>query len=553
MNTTSSRRHSARYRRIARVLERHGLGIALGIAGMGGWVPFHRGLLGHSLRDAPYTTPEHLRLALEELGPTFIKLGQLLSTRADLLPAEYIAELVKLQDAAPPSEWEAIRTVIREELGDEPEKVFAEFDARPLASASIGQAYAAVLGDGTRVVVKVRRPGAVEQVEEDLEILTELAKAAQRRSETARHYDLPGLVEQFSRTLRDELDYVKEARNAERFAADFASSPHIVIPRVFWQTTTPRVLTLERMEGIRIDDIPALDAAQVDRPGLARRGADLVLTMVFDHRFFHGDPHAGNMFVYPDGSLALIDFGMVGTLSEEVADELATMLLAFTEGDLDALGSSLRTLSGTRPTGDDDELRRSLADLVSAYRDRPLAEIPIAEMIERLLGILRRHRLGLPHETALLFKVLVMAEGLGARLDSAFKLGDALTAFSERLIERRFSIANLARRWSQASADAAALLPEIPGVLRRLRRTLDTDGFEVHLRAAELDPLVARAERIGNRLVAGVIAAALINGIGGLVRGDARWRSREGVMVGVGLTSVAGLVGYLLWTLRRPR
>lgn len=543
--------HRNRYRRIGAILERHGLGLATGALGLNGWIPFNKGILGHPSREAPYTSPDHVRLALEELGPTFIKLGQLLSTRTDLLSPDYLAELAKLQDDAPPEGWEPIRAVIREELGAEPEQVFAQFDRQPLAAASIGQAYAATLQDGTQVVVKVRRPGVVARVAEDLEILQNLAERADKRWEAARQYNLIGIVEDFSRTLRAELDYLQEGRSAERFATDFADSPDVAIPRVFWETTTSRVLTLERMQGIGIDDISALDAARIDRHQLAQRGANLILTMIFENRFFHADPHPGNMFVQASGSIALIDFGMVGELDEDVADELSDVLLAIAEGDDAALTTALVKLSITKDSFDRTELRRSLATFLSNYRGRPLSEINVTHLLGQLLALLRQHHLQLPHETALLFKVLMMAEGLAARLDPSFEMLQALTPFSERLVQRRLSLPALAKRWARASANTRDFLLELPGALRRAGQILETSGFEVHLRASELEPLVGRAERIGNRLIAGMIAAALINGIGELVSGNARWRPREGAMIRAGATMISALGGYLLWTTRR--
>lgn len=545
--------HRSRYRRIATILENHGLGLGLGLLGLEKWIPFNKGVLGHARRDEPYTSPEHLRLALEELGPTFIKLGQLLSTRNDLLPAAYLAELVKLQDAAPPEAWEPMKAVIREELGADPGQLFAQFDPQPLAAASIGQAYAATLHDGTQVVVKVRRPGAVAQIHEDLEILQNLAERADKRWDAARQYNLPGIVEEFSRTLRAELDYLQEGRNAERFAADFADSPDVAVPQVFWETTTSRVLTLERMHGIRVDDLPALDAAGIDRNQLARRGADLILTMVFENRFFHADPHPGNLFIQTDGSIALIDFGMVGQLDEEVTEQLSDVLLAFIRGDSNALATALLALSITKNTSDRGELGRSLDVFVSRYLGRPLSDINLSHLLGELLALLRHHHLQLPQQTALLFKVLMMGEALAARLDPEFEMLQALTPFSERIVQRQFSLPALAKRWAQASADAGALLLELPGTLKQLRRVLENGGLEVHLRAAELEPLVGRAERIGNRLIAGMITAALINGIGELVSGNTRWRSREGVMIGAGASVVTALGGYLLWTTRRRR
>lgn len=545
--------HRSRYRRIATILEHHGLGLGLGLLGLEKWIPFNKGVLGHARREEPYTSPEHVRLALEDLGPTFIKLGQLLSTRPDLLPPDYQRELAKLQDAAPAEGWEPIRSVIRDELGADPDVVFATFDPTPVAAASIGQAYAATLHDGTEVIVKVRRPAALAQVGEDLEILQNVAVRAERRWQRAQELNLTGLVAEFSRTLRAELDYLQEGRNAERFASNFTGNPDVTIPRVFWEMTTSRVLTLERLHGIRIDDLTALDAAGIDRHRLAQRGADLILTMVFEDQFFHADPHPGNMFVQADGSLALIDFGMVGQLDDEVTEQLADVLLGFTRADVDALTAAVQALSVTKDGVDPDELRSALAAFVSQYRGRPLSELNLTRLLGELLGLLRRHHLQLPQQTALLFKVLMMGEGLASRLDPEFQMLEALTPFSERIVQQQFSLPALARRWAAASADARALLLELPGTLRRLRRLLDADGVALHLRAAELEPLMSRAERIGNRLIAGLIAAALVNGIGELVSDDSRWRGRGRVMIGAGIGTITALGGYLLWTMRRRR
>jgi ubiquinone biosynthesis protein len=317
-----------RYKQIGDVLSRHGLGFFASIAGLGRWIPFHHGVLGHEQRSEPYTRPEHLRLALEELGPTFIKLGQILSTRSDLLPPDFLSELTKLQDAAPPVAASTIRTLIDQELGAAPEELFTEFDAEPLASASIEQAHAATLHDGTAVVVKVRRPDVIPTIEQDLEILQNLAMEASRRWEAAADYNLTGLASEFARTLRSELDYLQEGRNAERFARNFASNPNVHIPEVFWPVTTSRVLTLERIIGIKVDDVAALDSAGINREELASRAAELAYAMIFEDGFFHADPHPGNLFIEAGGRIGLIDFGMVG----EVDDRLARTARCAAEG-----------------------------------------------------------------------------------------------------------------------------------------------------------------------------------------------------------------------------
>jgi len=313
--------------------------------------------------------PLHLRLALEELGTTFIKLGQILSTRADLLPPEYLVELTKLQDSAAPVAFEEIREVVVTELGHPIEHVFAHFESVPLAAASIGQAHAATLEDGTEVVVKVRRPGVVEQVNEDLEILKELAATASRHWSFAEHYDLTGLVEEFSQTLRRELDYIREAHSAERFAVNFASDPHIHVPRVFWEATTSRVLTLERIRGIKINDLKALDEQGTDRRWLADYATNVVLKMVCEDGFFHADPHPGNFFIEPSGTIGLIDFGMVGIIDERTQELLAELLITINHQDADRLVDVFFDLGVTRKRIDRDS-----ADAAGSCDDQGVVE-----------------------------------------------------------------------------------------------------------------------------------------------------------------------------------
>ncbi|WP_374008437.1 ABC1 kinase family protein [Leifsonia sp. LS-T14] len=537
--------HLGRYEQVGEVLARHGLGFLAEITGVDRW--FAPRPADHD----PATTPVRVRLALEDLGPTFIKLGQLLSTRSDLLPPPYLTELAKLQDAAPAVPPEEILTAIRAELGADVEELFADFDVHPLASASIGQAHAAHLDDGTPVVVKVRRPGVVAQVEEDLAIVQILARQASRRWERARDYDLEGLAQDFAISLRSELDYLQEGRNAERFATNFEADPMVRIPRIVWERTTSRVLTLERMTGIKVNDIERLDAAGIDRKEVARRGADMVLKMIFHDGFFHADPHPGNLFVTSDGSIALIDFGMVGELNDELKQELADFLIGYTQASPSLLASALYALSITKEVEDRPRLERSLAGWVSQYAGRPLSEVNFTHLISQLLAMLREHHLQLPRQMALLFKVLIMVEGMGLQLNHEFALGEVLTPYARRLVENRISVLATTKRLLRASGDAAELFIELPRRLRRIVETLDSSGIQIHLRAAELEPLVGRAERIGNRLVAGMITAALINGVGELVAGKRTGRPWMTLLMTAGLSTIASLIGYLMWTGRR--
>ena len=466
---------------------------------------------------AAHARPLHLRLALEELGPTFIKLGQILSTRADLLPPEYLGELTKLQDSATPVAFEEIRRALVTELGRPIEEVFAQFDPVPLAAASIGQAYAATLWDGTEVVVKVRRPGIVEQVNEDLEILHELAATASRHWSFADRYDLTGLVEEFSQTLRAELDYIREGHNAERFAANFAADSHIHVPRVFWEVTTARVLTLERIRGIKINDLEALDEQGTDRRWLADYATNVVLKMVCEDGFFHADPHPGNFFIEPDDTIGLIDFGMVGVLDEQTQELLAELLIAINHQDADRLVDVFLDLGVTRKRIDRTAVRHDLERMLSTYWGLPLSELKVANLLNDVYSVMRRHHLHLPPNLALLLKTVIMIEGLGVNLDPDFHLTNSLTPYIDRLVLRQYSPFRWMRSFGRTSLDLAKFGAEMPQHLRRMVNAAENGNLQIGMRPEGFDPVIDRLEKIANRIVLGVIAAAFINGLAVLV------------------------------------
>lgn len=540
--------HVERYTHIAEVLTRHGLGFLVGVTGLSRWIPFHRGLLGHEPQSEPYTQPQHLRLALEELGPAFIKLGQLLSTRSDMLPAEYLSELSKLQDAAPPVPVADVIALIVQELGAAPEDVFANFDPKPLASASIGQAHSATLDDGTAVVVKVRRPGIVPMIETDLEILQNLAAQASRRWAAAADYNLVGLAAEFAESLRSELDYLREGRNAERFAQDFAGDPEVHIPRVFWATTTSRVLTLERVTGMKVTDADALTRAGIDRESLARRAAGIAVTMVFENGFFHADPHPGNLFIEADGRVGLIDFGMVGKIDEELRGQLGALLAALAATDVDRIAEALLDLAVSARPASVDRLRQDLSGFVSLYRGRRIGQVSIGPLLTRMLALLRTHHLQLPRDVPMLFKFCLMVESMGVGLDPEFNLGEFLQPYVQRWALNRFSPQVFARRLAASARDAAELAIDLPAKVQHLVDLIDRSGVEVHLREAEVETVMDRLEQIGNRLVAGMIAAAFIRGIGELATNSKRWGTWEKPLMNVGIGASTALGAYLAWT-----
>lgn len=546
--------HLDRYREIAETLARHGLEVLIGASGVERWVPFHRVLVRRVHRGPTYSTAEHLRLALEELGPTFVKLGQLLSTRPDLLPPAYLTELAKLQDALLPVPAEVIVQLVTQELGGSPDQVFESFDLVPLASASIGQAHAATLHDGTEVVVKVRRPGAVERIDEDLEILQNFAAQANRRWKEAKDYDLPGLAEEFARTLRAELDYLAEGRNAEHFAENFADNPGVHIPQVHWETTTTRILTLERVRGLKVSDLAALEEAGIDRPALAAHATEVAAQMIFVDGFFHADPHPGNLFIESDGRIGLIDFGMVGAVDAELRERLGILLVALARKDAHRIASALSRLATAQGQVNLTLLAADMMPVIAMYDGKSLRDVPVGKLIREVLAVMRRRHLQLPREVSLLIKMVVMTEGMGVSLDPDFQLGQVIGPYAQRLVANRYAPAQVAHHLAEAGVDVMELVTQLPLQLRRLQAMLDAGGPEVHITSAELEPLMGRVETMVKRITFGLVAAAFVRGVGELVTADPeRRKSWQGPLLGAGVGTAGSLAAFLGWTSRRRR
>ena len=546
--------HLDRSGEISGVLARHGIDYLAGSLGLQRFSAVQK-LFGHAAQPVPFTQPEHLRMALEEMGTTFIKLGQILSTRADLLPAEYLIELTKLQDSAPPVPVELVREAVVKELGQPIETTFAFFDSEPLAAASIGQAHAAKLHDGTDVVVKIRRPGVLEQVEEDLQILKLLAASAARHWEFANRYDLPGLAQEFSDTLRSELDYIREGQSAETFATNFADDPKIHIPRIFWDTTTTRVLTLERITGTKINDVAALDKQGIDRAALAEYATNVTLKMVCDDGFFHADPHPGNFFIEADGRIGLIDFGMVGKVDTRTQELLADLLLDISKEDADRLVDVFLELGVTRDRVNRELLKRDVDHLLKTYWGRPLKELRIGVLLNEVFTIMRKHHLQLPSNLALLLKTVIMIEGLGVNLDPDFHLTTVLAPYSQRLIFRQYLPSRWIPRLGRASIEMARLSAEMPHQLRRMLTMIDRNHLQVGMRPEGFDPVINRLERISYRIVLGVIAAAFINGLAVLlsVYRPPSWEHWAWLVFAFGFLCALVLGIYLAWSILRTK
>ncbi|MBI4317202.1 MAG: AarF/ABC1/UbiB kinase family protein [Chloroflexi bacterium] len=538
---------------MVRILFRHGFGYLVNQLGLGHLVPFHWGLLGHPRRARPYTQAEHLLLAFEELGATFIKLGQILSTRSDLLPPDFITELSKLQDAVPPEPIALIEAQIAQELGGPARALFASFDSDPLGSASIGQVHAATLVTGEEVVVKVQRPGVAQLVEADLAVLMDFARLAQARTVWGQIYDLPGMVEEFAWTLRAELDYIREGRNAERIGRNFTQEPSIQVPTIYWKYTTRRVLTMERIGGIKINDIPALEAAGIDRHELAVTGVRIVLKMVLEDGFFHADPHPGNFLVKPGPSIGLLDYGLIGVLDERTRQNLLYLFLAVVDQDIDGVIDRLSALGIVGTASQFERLRRDTEHLISLYWGLPLKEVDVQGMLAEFLATARRHRLTVPSHLALTSKTLSMHEGLARQLDPGFNAADVLGPYARELALRTYLPQYWVRRVLPAMRDLSQLAVTLPRRADRLLGQVERGNVSISVRVQETEHVLDSLNRMVNRLILGILAGAFTIGIALLlqiyraagIERVVRW------LLGAGFAAVGALGAWLIYAIFR--
>jgi len=510
-------RHLRRYQEIVRVLIRHGFGGLVDQLGLVPALSLPRRLLHREAEAPPLSPPEHLRLAIEELGPTFIKLGQVLSTRPDLVPPAYIRELIRLQDTVPPAPWEPVKAQIEAELGGLIEDIFASFEVEPLAAASLAQVHGATLPNGQEVVVKVQRPDIEEVIAVDLEILFDLARLVQERTSVGEICDLVEIAEDFAYTLRAEMDYRREGRNADRFRHNFAAEPALYVPQVYWDYTTGRVLVLERIHGIKINDIEALEAAGMDRHQVALNAARIIIKEVLIDGFFHADPHPGNFFVMDGGVIGAMDFGMVGHLDQRLRDELVRLYIVSVGLDSEGIVEQLIRMGATELRVDRAGLQRDLERLLIKYHGLPLKEIRAREVVEEVTPIAFRHHLRLPSELWLLGKTLAMMEGVGLKLDPEFDIFEISRPYVRRFLWQMASPWVWGRKLAKGAGDWGELLALFPRRATHLLNQVERGELGLTLSLRETDRVTGKLDRIANRLVVSILLAALIVGMALLI------------------------------------
>ena len=540
-----------RLNEIAAVLVRHGLGDTVRRLGLADLLERagHRLNIDHAADLARLPPPVQVRMALEELGPTFVKLGQILAGRADLLGPEWIAELEKLHSRVPALPLEQLRPQLVEDLGGEPETVFAHFDAQPLAGASIAQVHRARLHDGTEVIVKIRRPGIQEKIEADLRLLERAAGMAEHQWPALKPYRPVQLVREFARSLRRELDLAAECRSAERIAANLAPLGFVAIPRVHWAYTGERVNVQDFVQGIPGDDPARLREAGLDATLLARRGAQAVLKMIVEDGLFHADPHPGNVFYLEGNRLAFIDFGMVGRVSSRRRDELLQLLLGLVQREPEAVADVLMDWMDSEQNVDLGQLEAEIEGFVDQYHGAPLAQIDLAGMLADVTAILRDHRLALPSDLALLIKAFISLEGMGRGLDPQFHMAGEALPLLERVLRARYKPKALAQRGWQSLRRAAGLLQRLPEDLSRLLRNARRGHLSVGLELAHLKRVGDQIDRAASRLAIALVIAALVIGSSIVMTVE----KAEPRILGMPVLGFLGFCGALLggmWLLR---
>jgi ubiquinone biosynthesis protein len=532
-------RHLNRYRQILAVLFKYGFGDLIETLKIEQYIEIGLQMISRKRRERleKLTRAERIRMTLEELGPTYIKLGQVLSTRPDLVSVDFVTEFAKLQDEVPAVGYKAIQQTIESELNHPMEVLFKQFDPDPLGSASIGQVHRALLHNGDEVAVKVQRPGIDHIVEVDLEIMLHLATLAENHVEELSFHRPIKIVEEFARSIEKEMDYTLEAASMERVAGQFLGDPSVYVPKVYRDTSTKRVLTIEYIDGIKVSDIDELCNAGYDCPLITQRGADVLLKQIFTYGFFHADPHPGNVFVLPGSVICLLDFGMMGAVDRSTREIFVALVDAIIRRDEHRTAQILMRLTDWEDEPNMGQLEKDVADFLAHHLYRPLKEIQLARLLQHLLELATKHRMRIPPDIFLMLKALAQVESVASNLDPNFDMIQKATPFITQIKMARLAPGRLAGDAVRLIEQSYEFLTDFPKDLLELSRSLRQKRLSFNLILKDLDKMLVTHDQISNRISFSIIIAALIIGSALIVISN-----MPPLFYGI---SVIGLAGFL--------
>ena len=540
--------HIDRYRQILQVLFKYGFGELMDSLKIEQIWEAGLRKISRKRREAvdTLTGPERFRLALEELGPTFVKLGQVLSTRPDLIPLTFIEELTKLQDEVPPFPYSEVREIIQAETGKFPEELFESFDEKPLAAASIGQVHRARLKNGSDVVVKVQRPRIKKTIEIDLEIMLHLAGLMERHLEELQVIQPSRIVEEFARTLEEEIDYTVELSHIERFAKQFEKDDTIQVPRVYRELSTERILAMENIHGIKGSDLEALKRGGYDLPLLAERGADLIMKQIFVHGFFHGDPHPGNIFFLPENIICYVDFGMMGRIGRSEREDFADMLMAVVQRNDKKMVEAMLKLTEYDIEPDREKLELQMGNFIDRYIYLPLKDLRLGRLLQQLLELVTENRLTIKANFFLMMKALSQVESLGVELDPDFEIITRAKPFVQRVQMARLNPKRIAEELFESGSELVSLLKDIPGEVRSILEQTRNGKLKIIFQHRGLDRILTTLDRSSNRVAFAIVLAALIIGSSLIVLSGVPPTWFDIPIIGLVGFLVAGMMGFWL-------
>jgi ubiquinone biosynthesis protein len=540
--------HIQRYRQILTVLFKYGFGDMIDALKIERYLEIGFQMISRKRRKKieTFSRAARARMVLEELGPTFLKMGQILSTRPDLLPVEFMRELSRLQDDVPSFPYPEVVAVIETELQQPLEKTFLNFEERPLAAASIGQVHRAQLLNGTHVVVKVQRPGIKRTIEVDLEIMLHLASLMERHLEGWNVQRPTRVVEEFARTLGKELDYTLEAAYAERFARQFEGESEVYVPQIYRDATTSRVLTMEYIRGIKPTALDRLEEEGLDRKKIAKAGLTLIMKQIFVHGFFHADPHPGNVFVLPGNVICYIDFGMMGRLNRDTREHFADLLMSIVRRNEKEAADALLSLTLSDDEPDYPALERDVAEFMDHHCYRPLKEVDLGALLQNLLDVATGHRLGIPPDLFLIIKAMSTVEGLGRVLDPELDVIEQAAPFVKHVQLNRINPHRIGKDVISSGSDLFCLLKDIPREMRTILKLARQGKVRMEFEHRGLEPMLANHDRVSNRLSFAIVLASLVIGSGLIVLSGIPPTWHEIPLIGLAGFLFAGCMGFWL-------